>query len=492
MTHGAEKSDSCIVPAKLVNKATTVAAEPVEGRRGTAGNASEQTTVRTQSRSAVSHAQTRIREAVNRNKQEKLTALMHHVTVDVLRHAFFLLKRRAAAGVDGMTWADYDRDREVRLIDLHGRLHRGAYRASPSRRSYISKANGDKRPLGVAAMEDKIVQAAMVLILTPIYEAEFLGFSYGFRPWRSQHDALDALAFGIKGRNVRWVLDADIRSFFDTINHDWLIKFVEHRIGDPRVVRLIAKWLKAGVMENGLKIATEEGTPQGAVISPLLANIYLHYVYDLWAHAWRRRIAGDVVIVRYADDTIVGFQYEGDARRFLDDLKARLARFGLSLNADKTRLIAFGRFVARDRQRARLGRPETFDFLGFTHICGRKRGSGHFQLVRKTRRRSKWTAVGRIVEGLRRLRHAPIDKQGRWLASVLKGHYAYFSVPTNIAAVRAVRHHAKVRWYLSLRRRSQRTSLTWRRMNAIVAAHLPWANVLHPWPEQRFLVKHPR
>jgi len=363
----------------------------------------------------------------------------------------------------------------------------------PSRRVFIPKADGKQRPLGIAALEDKIVQAAVVMILTPVYEAEFLGFSYGFRPGRGQHDALDALAYGIKGRNVRWILDADIRAFFDTISHDWLIRFLEHRIGDRRIIRLIQKWLKAGVLDKGLHVVTEEGTPQGAVISPLLANIYLHYVYDLWVQAWRaRRATGDMIVVRYADDTIVGFQHQSDAEQFLTDLKDRLLKFALELHPDKTRLIAFGRFVAERRRARGEGKPDTFDFLGFTHICGTKRDGRGFQLRRKTKLKSRWGAVQRIGEELRRMRHEPIDDQGHRLASMLEGHYAYFAVPTNIGAVRAIRHHAKVRWYKSLRRRSQRRRLTWRRMNVVVEKHLPQPRVRHPWPEQRFLVKHRR
>ncbi|WP_421779259.1 group II intron reverse transcriptase/maturase [Ferruginivarius sediminum] len=439
----------------------------------------------------MSHAQSRIREAVKRNKQEKLTALHHHLTVDVLRAAFFALKKRAVPGIDQVTWTAYEADREAHLTTLQTRLQRGAYRALPARRTYIPKADGSQRPLGIAALEDKIVQAAVVIILTPVYEAEFLGFSYGFRPGRSQHDALDALAYGIKGRNVRWILDADIRSFFDTIDHAWLMAFLEHRIADKRILRLIQKWLKAGVLDKGAWVATEEGTPQGSVISPLLANIYLHYVYDLWVQAWRRRTAtGDMIVVRYADDTIAGFQRLDTARQFLTDLRVRLAKFGLDLNPAKTRLLAFGRFVA-DRRAARgEGRPETFDFLGFTHICGTKRDGRGFQLWRKTKRARKWATIRRIAEDLRRMRHDPIDEQGRRLAAMLRGHYAYFGVPSNIAALFAVRHHVKVRWYLSLRRRSQRTRLTWRRMNVIVDRYLPRPTVLHPWPDSRFVVTH--
>jgi RNA-directed DNA polymerase len=441
----------------------------------------------------VSQAQARIREAVNRNGKEKLTALLHHVTVDVLRAAFFALKRRAAPGVDAVTWEMYEAGLEENLQHLHACLHAGSYRALPSRRVFIPKAGGKTRPLGIAALEDKVLQGAVVLILTPVYEAQFLGFSYGFRPGRGQHDALDALAYGIKARNVRWILDADIRSFFDTLSHDWLIRFIEHRIGDRRIVRLIRKWLQAGVLEEGRRLETEEGTPQGAVISPLLANIYLHYVYDLWAQAWRKRHAtGDMVIVRYADDTIVGFQHQGDAVLFLRDLKERLAAFALDLHPEKTRLIAFGRFVAERRRARDEGKPETFDFLGFTHICGSKRNGRGFLLRRKTKRKRRWATLVRIGKELAHIRHKPIDEQGRWLATVLKGHYAYFAVPTNLPAVRALRHHVKVRWYLSLLRRSQKRRLTWRRMNVIAKRHLPMPRVIHPWPEQRFLVKHPR
>ena len=491
--NGSEKSDSPIVPTKSVNKAACAAAEPMEGRGGTEGNAESQSTVRTQSRAAVSQARARIRGAVNRNRKDKLTALAHHLSIDSLRVAFFGLKKRAAAGVDEVTWDRYADDLEGSLRDLHRRVHAGAYRAMPSRRTYIPKADGKQRPLGIAAIEDKIVQAAVAIILTPIYEAEFLGFSYGFRPGRGQHDALDALAYGIKGRNIRWILDADIRSFFDTISHKWLVRFIEHRIGDRRIVRLIQKWLKAGVLEEGRLIETEEGTPQGAVISPLLANIYLHYVYDLWAHAWRKRHAtGDMIVVRYADDTIVGFQRRTDAERFLNDLKERLAEFALSLHPEKTRLIEFGRFVAEERIRRGEGKPETFDFLGFTHICGLSRNRKRFQLKRKTKRKRKWATIRNIVEELRRIRHSPIDEQGRWLAAVLRGHYAYFAVPTNITAVRTLHHLITVRWFRSLRRRSQKHRLTWLRMNVLVEKYLPFPRVLHPWPEQRFLVKHPR
>jgi len=493
MTNGAQKSDSLIVPMKPANKAGRPAAELVEGGGGIKRNAEMQSMVRTQSREAVSQAQARIREAVNRNQGEKLTALLHHVTLDCLRWAYFQLRKDAAPGIDGTTWEDYAQGLESKLEDLLRRIHTGAYRAQPSRRKYIPKPDGRQRPLGIAALEDKIVQQAVVAILTPIYEAEFLGFSYGFRPRRSQHDALDALAFGIKAKKICWILDADISRFFDTISHDWLVRFVEHRIGDKRIIRLIIKWLKAGVLEEGQRIEATEGTPQGSVISPLLSNIYLHYVYDLWVNQWRGRHAqGDLIVVRFADDTVVGFQHRGDGKRFLADLKERLDVFALSLHPEKTRLIEFGKFAAERRARRGEGKPETFDFLGFTHICGTKVNGQGFQLRRETRRKRMKAKIREVKDELRRHMHAPIDEQGRWLNRVLRGHYAYFAVPTNSAALSAFRHHLIVRWIRRLRRRSQRHRMTWARMQKYVDRYLPRPRILHPWPEQRFRVKYSR
>jgi RNA-directed DNA polymerase len=364
MMHGHEKSDSVIVAAKPANKAEQPAAEPVEPRTGTKGNAGQQSTHRTQSRANVSQALERIRKVA---REERFTALFHHLSIDLLEEAFFELKEDAAPGVDRLTWTDYEADLEQNLEDLHGRVHRGAYRALPSRRVYIPKPDGGQRPLAVAALEDKIVQRAVVALLNVIYEEDFLGISYGFRPGRSTHDALDALCVGIDSRKVSWILDADIRSFFDEISQEWLIRFLEHRIGDRRIIRLIQKWLKAGVLEDGAVTVSDRGTGQGSVISPLLANIYLHYALDLWALRWRRREpTGDMIIVRYADDFIVGFQHESDARRFLNEMSERLGKFALSLHPEKTRIIEFGRFAAERRERRGLGRPETFNFLGFS------------------------------------------------------------------------------------------------------------------------------
>ena len=465
-----EKSDLPIVAENRANKAALAAAELVERRGRAKENAELQSTVRTQSREAVSQAQARIREAVTRNRQDKLTALLHHINIDVLRTSFFGLKKTAAPGVDEMTWIEYAEHLEANLLDLHARVHTGAYRALPSLRKYIPKADGRQRPLGIAAMEDKIVQAAVVAILTPIYESEFLGFSYGFRPKRNQHQALDALAFGIGKRRINWVL-------------------VEHRIGDRRIIRLIAKWLTAGVLEDGRMIETEEGTPQGAVISPLLANIYLHHVYDQWVHQWRQRCAtGDMIVVRYADDSIVGFEHRHEAEQFLADLKARLARFGLNLHPEKTRLIEFGRYAIANRRARGLGKPETFDFLGFKHYCATRRDGSGFVLGRKPMAKRMRTKLREIKERLMATRHDGIDGQGKWLAQVLRGWMAYYAVPMSGSAISAFRHHMIERWHGALMRRSQRRRLTWTRMKTIADRYLPFPRILHPWPEKRFLV----
>jgi group II intron reverse transcriptase/maturase len=434
----------------------------------------------------------RIRKAARLDQKGKFTALLHHVDIDLLRQAFLALKRDAAPGADGMTWATYAADIEPRLADLHARVHRGAYRAQPSRRVYIPKADGKQRPLAVAALEDKVVQRAVLMVLNAIYEEDFLGFSYGFRPGRGQHDALDALVVGITTAKVNWIVDADIRSFFDTVDHDWLIRFVEHRIGDPRIIRLIRKWLRAGVLEDGIVSVNEMGTGQGSVISPLLANIYLHYVLDLWSAQWRRREAkGDMIIVRYADDLVLGFEHEADARRFLDAMRERLGAFSLSLHPDKTRLIAFGRHAAADRAKAGLGKPETFDFLGFTFICGRSRRGG-FLVKRKSRRDRVKAKLQDIKEELRRRMHHAIAGQGQWLKQVVAGFFAYHAVPTNHRTLAAFRYHVVDLWRHMLRRRGQKHRMTWQRIDTIADAWLPKPRILHPWPSQRFAVKHPR
>jgi RNA-directed DNA polymerase len=491
MMNDPEKSDPCTVAVKSANK-PELGAESMERKRGTEGNADKPVTRRTQSRISVSPGLDRVRERAKAKKKERFTSLLPHVDVDLLRGAYHCLKRDAAPGVDKRTWVQYGEQLEANLVDLHGRLHRGAYQALPSRRVFIDKEDGRKRPLGVASLEDKILQRAIVEVLNAIYETDFLGFSYGFRPGRGQHDALDALATGITRGKVSWILDADISSFFDKVDHGWLDKFLKHRIGDKRVLRLIGKWLKAGVLEDGELKPTDEGTPQGAVASPLLANVYLHYVFDLWANQWRERHArGDMILVRYADDTVVGFQHESTAKRFLVDLRKRLEAFALTLHPAKTRLIQFGRFAADRRRERGLGKPETFNFLGFTHICSRTR-SGRFQLMRKTRRDRLNGKLREIKEVMRRRMHRSLEDQGKWLRQVGVGYFGYHAVPTNTPRLVAFRYHVMDIWRRSLKRRSQKDKTTWARIDRLAERWLPPVKVLHPWPEARFTVKHPR
>jgi group II intron reverse transcriptase/maturase len=428
----------------------------------------------------------RVREAARKDKGTRFTALLHHVDVARLRKAYWAIRPQAAPGVDKMTWAEYGQDLEANLHDLHARVQQGRYRAKPSRRVYIPKPDGRQRPLGIASLEDKIVQRAVAEVLNAIYEVDFRGFSYGFRPGRKPHDALDALSVGIRSRRVNWVLDADIRDFFGQLDRAWLRKFLRHRIADERVLRLIDKWLAAGVVEDGKWTECDEGTPQGASVSPSLANVYLHYVLDLWVDWWRRQPGrGDVVIVRWADDFIVGFEHEEDAHRFLAELRERFARFGLELHPDKTRLIEFGRNADWKRRRRGLNRPETFDFLGLTHICARTKG-GRFWIRRITIAKRMRAKLKQINIELKRRRHLPLPEQGAWLRSVVQGHLAYYAVPGNIVAVAAFRTQITRSWLKALRRRSQRTRLNWTRMNRLANQWLPPARVRHPFPEARF------
>jgi len=391
-----------------------------------------------------------------------------------------------------MTWQDYESGLEAHLQDLHARVHRGTYRALPVRRWFIPKPDGRQRPLGIAALEDKIVQRAVVTVLNAIYEEDFLGFSYGFRPGRGQHDALDALCVAIKGKRVNWVLDADIKGFFDAVDHTWLLRFVRHRVGDERITRLVGKWLKAGVQEDGQWSASEQGTPQGAVISPLLVNVYLHYVFDLWAQQWRRReVKGDIIAVRYADDLVVGFEHEAEALRFWDAMRTRFEQFSLELHGDKTRLLEFGRYAIERRQRNGQGKPQTFNFLGFTFICGCSR-RGAFLLRRHTRRDRMRAALREIKDEMRRRHHDNLTDQGQWLRSVVAGYFAYHAVPTNAQAIGAYRHHVLDLWRRSLKRRSQKDRMTWARMDRLAAEWLPPPHVLHPWTEERMAVRYPR
>jgi group II intron reverse transcriptase/maturase len=470
---------------KPSNEAVRAAEERVEGRDLAEGNSLEGNAFRTQRRDNAHSALERVRQAARTDRKQRFTALLHHVyDVDRLRDAYLALKRNASAGIDGETWQHYGKNLEGHLVDLAGRLKRGTYQAKPVRRVHIPKPDGRQRPIGVPTLEDKIVQRAVVEVLNAVYEQDFVGFSYGFRPGRSQHHALDALAVGIDRTQVNWVLDADICGFFDTVDHGWLVKFIEHRIGDRRVVRLIQKWLAAGVLEDGVRTAREIGTVQGGSISPLLSNIYLHYVFDLWVRRWRTtRTNGDLIVVRYADDIVVGIQHRADAERFLTELRDRFATFGLALHPDKTRIVAFGR-RAWTQWRVGRGKPGTFDFLGFTHIAGTKR-DGSYGLRRKTIR-SRWQAKLREVKTeLRRRWHQPIRAQAAYLRSVMTGHFRYYGVPGNIARLSAFHFHVVRVWRRTLQRRSQRGRVSWKRMSRY-ANLLPSPKICHPWPSQRF------
>jgi len=485
--HERGKSDRPVVPMKSPNNAAHAVAEVAEGRGLAKENSTKHDAFRTQSRVDAPNVLERIRQRAKRNKKEKFTALFHQVyDVERLRTAYRASSRDAAAGVDGQTWERYGEAIEDNLEDLARRLRQGAYRAKPVRRAYIPKSDGRLRPLGVPTLEDKIVQRSVVEVLNAVYERDFLGFSYGFRPGRSPHQALDALAVGIGTRRVRWVLDADIRDFFGSLSHEWLVKFVEHRIGDRRVVRLIQKWLSAGVLEHGVRTRSEVGTIQGGSISPLLANIYLHYVFDLWTQRWRTKQArGDVVVVRFADDFVVGFERGADARRFLADLRERFAKFGLSLHPDKTRLLEFGRFADQDRRRRDMGKPETFCFLGFRHMCARTQ-SGAFTVLRQTdkvRMRAKLQAV---KAELQQRMHAPIPETGAYLRAVVTGHFRYFGVPLNYKALGTFHHSVMRLWWRVLERRSQNGHITVPRMNRLAKRWLPPPHILHPYPLVRF------
>jgi RNA-directed DNA polymerase len=466
-----------------------MAAEVGEERQPAKGNTDSKTRPGHSAGADVSSALDRVRQVARRDKGARFTALLHHVTPGRLRAAYWAIRPQAAPGVDGMTWAAYGQNLEGNLQDLHERVRSGSYRAKPSRRAYIPKADGRLRPLGIASLEDKIVQRAVVEVLNAVYEVDFRGFSYGFRPGRGPHDALDALTVGIDRKRVNWVLDADIRDFFGQLDRAWLRRFLQHRIADKRVLRLIDRWLAAGVIEDEQWSATKEGSPQGASISPLLANLYLHHVFDLWADWWRKRRAhGDVIIVRFADDFIVGFEHEQDARRFLAELGERFARFGLELHPDKTRLIEFGRFAAQNRATRGEGKPETFNFLGFTHVCGKTR-NGRFWLRRITISNRMRAKLSEVKAQLKRRRHQPIPVQGRWLASVVRGHLAYYAVPGNTEAVRAFRKQVTRHWFTALRRRSQRRRINWARMDRIVDRWLPRARVMHPFPATRLAAR---
>ena len=490
--HADQESDSGVVPMKGSNKGGQPTAESPEGRPETKENVREPHMRPTQGSQRMSQGLEGVRRAAQERKQEKFTALLHHLTIDLLRECFYNIKRSAAAGVDEVTWKMYEQGVEDRLRDLHDRVHRGAYRAQPSRRVFILKGDGRQRPLGVAVREDKIVQQAVTRILNQIYEADFQGVSYGFRPGRSQHPALDALTVGIERKKVNWILDLDIRGFFDSIDHEQLVQYVEQRIADPRILRLIRKWLKAGVMEDGQWKATEGGTPQGSSISPLLANVYLHYALDLWVVAWRRRARGDVIMVRYADDAVLGFENRDEAESLRRELQEQLRKVGLELHPEKTRLMEFGRFAARNRKRRGEGQPEPFDFLGFTHMCGTTRTSGRFTVKRKTIGKRMRAKLQEIRQQLRQRMHDAVPTTGKWLRSVVQGYFNYHAVPGNGKRLQAFRDAAIRYWRQMLGRRSQRGRITWERMDRLVRRWIPSVRISHPYPSVRFGAIHPR
>jgi RNA-directed DNA polymerase len=496
MMNGDRKSDRLVVAEKLANKDEATAskdvastAEQAEQRSLAKGNASRQNTNRVLDRMVVQSALGRVRQAAEKDKRVRFTSLMHHIyDLSMLREAYYALKRDAAPGVDGATWQQYGEELEQNLVDLSARLRRGAYRARPVRRVFITKEDGRQRPLGVTALEDKIVQRATVEVLNAIYETDFLDFSYGYRPNKNQHNALDALYVGLE-KKVDWVLDGDISGFFDGLNHQWLIKFVEHRIADQRVVRLIRKWLNAGVLEKGQWRCSEEGTPQGGSASPLLANIYLHYAFDLWVQHWRRiKAQGEMIVVRWADDFVVGFQHRRDAAQFHKELAERLAQFNLKLHPEKTRVLEFGRYAAERRTRRGQGKPETFNFLGFTHICGKRKRDGRFTVLRRTMSKRKRNKLKAIKAELRQRMHQRVAEVGKWLRSVVEGHNRYYGVPTNLPSLASFRHHVGRHWSRTLRRRSQKQRLTWARMRRLLVYWLPWPQLHHPYPRQRFAV----
>ena len=467
-----------------------LAAEIVEGRHLTKRNTQQQNSHQTQCwNSDEQTALLRIRQTARKDKSTRFTSLIHHITTDRLRDCFFKIKKQAAPGIDKVTWSMYEQNLEFNLQDLHKRTQSGGYRAQPSRRTFIPKPNGEKRPLGIATLEDKVLQRAMVEVLNAIYEEDFLGFSYGFRPKRSAHQALDALAVGIRARKISWIIDADIRRFFDSMNHDWLMKFLEHRIADKRVLRLIKKWLKAGVMESGKFVDSENGVPQGAPISPLLSNIYLHYVLDLWVNQWRdKRAHGDVIVVRFADDFIIGLQDGCDAALLRKQIEARFSKFSLTIHPEKSKVLRFGRFAKRDVRRYDGRRkPETFTFLGFTHCCATNR-NGKFKVIRKTQRSRMRDKLKVIKTEMRRRMHQPVVMQGKWLRAVVQGYMNYHAIPDNIATIAAFKTQISHLWYKSLKRRSQRNRLDWFKMTKLVRLWLPREQILHPWPERRFEV----
>ena len=492
--HDTRESDNGIVPQKSSNQAQLCLREGVEGRPLTKGNTCQSPAARTQSRGPASRGLGRVRQAAKRDKHLQFTALFHHLTPQLLCESFYALERQAASGVDGVTWDSYKANLGENLRALHARLHQGRYRTQPLRRVFIPKADGTQRPLGIACLEDKIVQQAVVSVLSTIYEGDFLGFSYGFRPGRSPHDALDALAVGLVKQKVWWVLDADIQQFYDTLDRHWLRRFLQHRIGDKRLLRLINKWLEIDIIDDdGQKTKPARGIAQGLVIGPLLSNLYLHYVFDLWSQAWRKkRASGDVIITRFADDIVLGFQYQQEAAHFMSELTERLGAFGLTLHPVKTRLIEFGRFAAERRRQRGQGKPETFEFLGFVHICSQRHRDQRFTVKRRTIKKRMRKQLQAIKATLMRRRHDPVPHLGAWLRRVVQGHYNYYGVPGNMQSLKSFQGQVERYWFRALRRRSQRHRMPWSRFRSLAKRWIPKPCIVHPYPDTRFDARHPR
>lgn len=481
------KSDEVIVAMKRTNKAGVAVAESVERRASAERSLGGHAVAGTQRPAESDVGLVRVREAARWNRSLRFDNLLHHVTHPLLEQAYRALRKEAAPGVDGVDWNAYGEGLAERLVRLHAAVQSGRYRAQPVRRQWIAKSDGRQRPLGIACVEDKIVQQALVWVLEAIFEVDFLGFSYGFRPGRSQHDALDAVYMAITTRKVSWVLDADIEACFDRIEHRKLLAVLSRRIADRRVLRLIEQTLVAGVVDDGKWQPNRVGVPQGAVISPLLANVFLHDAIDRWVHGWRvRRARGAVSIVRYADDFVVGVQYRDDGERLRAGLEQRLAKYGLRLHPSKTRLIEFGRFAHSNRAQRGVDKPESFDFLGFTHRCGVRRSDGEFCLRRVSIAKRVRAFLQRIKTDLQRRYAMSIAQQGGWLRQKVRGYFQYHAVPGNHAALNAVRREVNRLWLRTLRRRSQRHDLPWSRFTRCVRRWIPSVRILHPYPNQRF------
>lgn len=440
--------------------------------------------------SPISEGLLRVRNKAKENKNLIFTELLHHATPEMFMECYRSLNKRATPGIDRQSWEEYGKENlEEKLKDLRNRVFNGTYRSLPARRVFIPKANGKMRPLGIVAIEDKIVQNVIRTILDQVYEPTFKGFSYGFRSGRSCHDALDALSYCIQHGKINWILDADLRSYFDSIPHDKLIGVVKLRVGDPRIIRLIKKWLKAGVLENESISISDYGTIQGGVISPLLANIYLHYALDEWIDKIRTNIPslGRISIVRYADDFVICFQNRWAATKLLEELREQLGRFGLELQREKTRLIEFGRFAIQNRRARGDRKPETFDFLGFTHICSKAK-NGYFAIRRITSSKKFCRKLQDVKQEIRKRMHRNIDETLEWLKRLLLGYYQYYAVPYNILKLDSFRYHVGMYLFKMLRRRSQkaRRTITWTWKKLHVDAALPRPKQVHDLPDLRF------